>query len=53
MQAVRFDQYGDFDVLAVVEFPRPGAEPGRVVVDVVTVASNPGETSIRRGLLPR
>jgi NADPH:quinone reductase-like Zn-dependent oxidoreductase len=51
MQAVRFDHYGDIDVLDVVEVPRPVAEPGRVVVDVVAAAINPGEASIRRGLL--
>ena len=51
MRAVRFDQYGDIDVLKVVEVPRPGAGPGRVVVDVVAAAINPGEASIRKGLL--
>ena len=51
MRAVRFDQYGDVDVLKVVEVPRPGAGPGRLVVDVVAAAINPGEASIRKGLL--
>ena len=51
MRAVRFDQYGDIDVLKVAEVPRPGAGPGRVVVDVVAAAINPGEASIRKGLL--
>ncbi len=51
MRAVRFDQYGDVDVLKVVEVPRPRAGPGRVVVDVVAAAINPGEASIRKGLL--
>ena len=51
MRAVRFDQYGDIDVLKVVEVPRPRAGPGRVVVDVVTAAINPGEATIRKGLL--
>ena len=51
MRAVRFDQYGDIDVLKVVEVPRPGAGPSRVVVDVVAAAINPGEASIRKGLL--
>lgn len=51
IQAVRFDRYGEADVLKVVEVPRPSAGPGRVVVDVVAAAINPGEASIRRGLL--
>jgi NADPH:quinone reductase-like Zn-dependent oxidoreductase len=51
IRAVRFDHYGDVDVLKVAEVPRPGAGPGRVVVDVVAAAINPGEASIREGLL--
>jgi NADPH:quinone reductase-like Zn-dependent oxidoreductase len=51
MQAVRFDCYGEVDVLNVVEVPRPHPGPDRVVVDVVAAAINPGEASIRRGLL--
>ena len=50
-QAVRFDRYGDVAVLDVVEVPRPRAGPGRVIVDVVAAAINPGEASIRKGLL--
>jgi NADPH:quinone reductase-like Zn-dependent oxidoreductase len=51
MRAVRFDRYGDVDVLNVVEVPRPHAGPGQVVVDVMAAAINPGEASIRKGLL--
>lgn len=51
MEAVRFDRYGGVDVLNVVEVPRPHPGPGRVVVDVVAAAINPGEASIRKGLL--
>jgi NADPH:quinone reductase-like Zn-dependent oxidoreductase len=51
IQAVRFDHYGEVVVLNVVEVPRPQAEPGRIVVDVAAAAINPGEASIRRGLL--
>ena len=51
MKAVRFDHYGGADVLNVVEVPRPAAGPGRVVVDVVAAAINPGEAAIRLGLL--
>jgi NADPH:quinone reductase-like Zn-dependent oxidoreductase len=51
MKAVRFDHYGDVDVLNVVEVPRPHRGPGRVVVDVVAAGINPGEAAIRKGLL--
>jgi NADPH:quinone reductase-like Zn-dependent oxidoreductase len=49
--AVRFDEYGDVDVLNVVDVPRPIPGPGQVVVKVMAAAINPGEASIRKGLL--
>ncbi|WP_019928669.1 NADP-dependent oxidoreductase [Nocardia sp. BMG111209] len=50
-RAVRFDRYGDVDVLNVVEVPDPVPGPGQVVVEVVAAAINPGEAKIRAGLL--
>jgi NADPH:quinone reductase-like Zn-dependent oxidoreductase len=50
-QAVRFDRYGDVDVLNVVEVPDPVAGPGQVVVEVVAAGINPGEAKIRSGAL--
>jgi NADPH:quinone reductase-like Zn-dependent oxidoreductase len=49
--AVRFDEYGDIDVLKVVEVPRPVPGPGEVLVAVRAAGINPGEASIRKGLL--
>jgi NADPH:quinone reductase-like Zn-dependent oxidoreductase len=49
-RAVRFDRYGDLDVLQVVEVERPKAGPGQVVVQVKAAGINPGEVSIRKGL---
>lgn len=49
MRAVRFDRYGDVDVLEVREVADPVAEPGRVVVRVRAAAINPGEDFIRSG----
>ena len=51
MRAVRFDEYGDRDVLHVAEVDRPEPAPGHVVVQVVAVGINPGEAKIRSGLL--
>jgi NADPH2:quinone reductase len=50
-RAVRFDRYGDMDVLHVTEitFPRPA--PDEVLVKVKAAAINPGEASIRVGAL--
>ncbi|MBB5918518.1 NADPH:quinone reductase-like Zn-dependent oxidoreductase [Nocardia transvalensis] len=50
-QAVRFDRYGDIDVLDVVEVPDPVPGSGEVVVAVVAAGINPGETKIRSGAL--
>ena len=48
-QAVRFDEYGDVDVLRVVEVPRPVPGAGQVLVEVRAAAINPGEAAIRSG----
>ncbi len=50
-KAVRFDQFGDIDVLDVrdVELPAPAA--GEVLVEVKAAGINPGEAAIRNGFL--
>ena len=50
-KAVRFDQYGDVDVLKVVDVPRPVPGPGQVLVQVNAAGINPGEAKIREGLM--
>jgi NADPH:quinone reductase-like Zn-dependent oxidoreductase len=50
-KAVRFDQYGELDVLEVREVKRPEPGPGEVVVRVKAAGINPGEASIRKGLM--
>jgi NADPH:quinone reductase-like Zn-dependent oxidoreductase len=50
-KAVRFERYGDVDVLEVVDVPRPVPQDGQVVVRVKAAGINPGEAVIRRGLL--
>ena len=50
-KAVRFDEYGDVNVLQVVDVPRPVPGPGQVLVQVKAAGINPGEAKIREGAL--
>jgi NADPH:quinone reductase-like Zn-dependent oxidoreductase len=50
-RAVQFDHYGEIDVLDVVEVPTPVPGPGQVLVAVKAAGINPGEGSIRKGLM--
>jgi NADPH2:quinone reductase len=52
-RAVRFDHYGDRDVLYIADVEVPQPPPGEVVVQVLAAAINPGEASIRKGALER
>src|ERR1700749_3803502 len=51
MRAVRFDDYGDIDVLEVRDVPRPEPGPGQVLVAVRAAGINPSEAKIRAGLV--
>jgi NADPH:quinone reductase-like Zn-dependent oxidoreductase len=50
-KAVRFDGYGDIDVLQVLDVDRPVPGNGEVLVEVKTAGINPGEAKIRAGAL--
>jgi NADPH:quinone reductase-like Zn-dependent oxidoreductase len=50
-KAAQFEQYGDIDVLNVVEVNRPRPGPGEILVQVKAAGINPGEAAIRKGLL--
>ncbi|MEU4240436.1 NADP-dependent oxidoreductase [Actinoplanes sp. NPDC026619] len=50
-RAVRFDQYGDVDVLRIEDVGPPQPAADQVLVEVVAAGINPGEISIRSGLL--
>lgn len=51
MRAVRFDRYGDIDVLEVVNVPDPVPGDTEVLVRVRAAGINPGEAAIRSGAL--
>jgi NADPH:quinone reductase-like Zn-dependent oxidoreductase len=51
MKAVRFDEYGDLDVLKVIDVPTPEPGSGQVLVQVKAAGINPGEAKIRAGLV--
>jgi NADPH2:quinone reductase len=50
-RAIRFDQYGDRDVLYVADVAVPEPAVGEVVVEVRAAGINPGEAAIRSGAL--
>jgi NADPH2:quinone reductase len=50
-RAVRFDRYGDRDVLYVADVPMPEPSAGEVLVEIKAAGINPGESSIRSGAL--
>jgi NADPH:quinone reductase len=50
-RAVRFNEYGGLDVLGIAEVDVPDPPPGEVLVAVKAAGTNPGEASIRKGLL--
>jgi NADPH:quinone reductase-like Zn-dependent oxidoreductase len=50
-RAVRFDQYGERDVLYVADVQIPDPGPGEVLVEVRAAGINPGEVAIRTGAL--
>jgi NADPH2:quinone reductase len=50
-RAVRFDKYGDGDVLYLADVPIPTPAAGEVVVEVRAAGINPGEIAIRSGAL--
>ena len=49
--AVRFDEYGDLEVLQVRQVARPEPGPGEVLVRARAAGINPGENAIRIGAL--
>jgi len=53
VKAVRFDEYGDVDVLKVVDVPKPAPGPGQVLVRVKAAGINPGDRIMSDGTVQR
>src|SRR5882757_10555364 len=51
--AVRYDHFGHTDVLYIAELPKPSPKVGEVLVRVKAAGTNPGEGSIREGMLEK
>jgi NADPH2:quinone reductase len=49
MRAVRFDKYGDYDELKLVDIPAPEPGPEDVLVKLAAAAVNPFDNTVRRG----
>ncbi|MEK6190872.1 MAG: zinc-binding alcohol dehydrogenase family protein [Chloroflexota bacterium] len=49
MRAVRFDEYGGYDVLKVVDVPTPEPGPDEVLVKLTAAAVNPFDNTCRNG----
>ena len=52
-KAVRYEHFGHVDVLHIVELPKSAANKGEVLVRVKAAGINPGEASIREGVLEK
>lgn len=50
-KAVRFNEYGDPDVLHLVEVEMPVPSKNQVLVEIKAAGINPGEGKVRRGLM--
>ena len=50
-KAVQLSAYGGVEQVHLVDVPKPEPKAGEVVVRVVAAGTNPGEISIREGLL--
>ena len=53
MKAISLEEFGEPEVMKLVELPRPQPGPGQVLVRIHAVGINPVETYIRAGTYPR
>jgi len=53
MKAIKFEKYGDVDVLKLEDVATPEPKAGQVLIKVKAAGINPGEDSIREGKLDK
>jgi NADPH:quinone reductase-like Zn-dependent oxidoreductase len=53
MKAIRVEQFGEPEVMKLLEVPQPKPGPGQVLVRIHAVGVNPVETYIRAGTYAR
>ncbi len=51
MKAIRFHEYGGFEVLKYEDIPRPEPQPGEVLIQVRAASVNPFDLALREGWL--
>ncbi len=51
MKAIRFHEYGGFEVLKYEDVPRPEPQPGEVLIQVRAASVNPFDLALREGWL--
>ena len=51
MKAIRFHEYGGFEVLKYEDAPRPEPQPGEVLIQVRAASVNPFDLALREGWL--
>lgn len=49
MRAIRFDEFGSYDVLKVVDIPEPEPADGEVIVKMAAAPVNPFDNTVRLG----
>lgn len=52
MRAVGFREAGSYDVIEIIEIPRPLAGPGQILIRCAAATVNPADTLLRRGAIP-
>ena len=53
MKAIQYSDYGDAEILDLVDMPDPEPGPGQVLVEIHAASVNPVDWKIRSGLLRR
>ncbi|MEY2492576.1 MAG: NADPH:quinone reductase [Verrucomicrobiota bacterium] len=53
MKAIRVEQFGEPEVLKLIEVPKPRPRPGQLLIQMHAIGVNPVDTYVRAGTYPR